>query len=414
MNHSFFLRFNLHFNSSIIYITFYICIRKQIIMKRILGSIFILFFVFNCTKEKRSDYVINGTAEGVYNGMRVYLERANENGILVKTDTAMIINNKFKFEGKVDYPKEFLLSANGIKGKLNLFIENEEITIKINKENIKNSLIEGSYSQLKMNEFNDTYNKLKIELKNMSDSLRNLRSKEDNKIVSDFNKKIKDLNLKVAEYPYLFIENNKDDYVVIPILESLSKYRNLDRNRFLKIYNELDENVKIASKKDGVGKHIDAFIDRLVAEKATAIGAKAPEFSAPNPDGEIIALNDVVKKGKITIIDFWAAWCGPCRRENPNIVNIYNKYHDKGLEIIGVGLDGRRGQRNPKEAWVKAIENDKLTWYQVSNLTYFDDIAKSYNVNSIPSMFILNNKGEIIAKNLRGKALEFKIAELLN
>ncbi|MBQ0721799.1 MAG: TlpA family protein disulfide reductase, partial [Gammaproteobacteria bacterium] len=129
--------------------------------------------------------------------------------------------------------------------------------------------------------------------------------------------------------------------------------------------------------------------------------------------GKTIALNDI--KGKVTLIDFWAAWCAPCRKENPNVVNVYNKYHEKGLEIIGVSLDGTPQQKDAKQAWMDAIEKDKLTWNHVSNLQYFNDpIAKQFNINSIPATFLIDAEGKIIAKNLRGPALEEKIASLLN
>ena len=145
----------------------------------------------------------------------------------------------------------------------------------------------------------------------------------------------------------------------------------------------------------------------------TDIGKPAPDFTAPTDDGRTLALKDAL--GKVTIIDFWASWCGPCRRENPNVVKVYEKYHDKGLEIIGVSLDGNSRQADPRGLWLKAIEQDKLTWKHVSNLKYFNDpVAQAYNVRSIPATYILDEKGIIVAKNLRGAALEAKIAELLN
>ena len=146
--------------------------------------------------------------------------------------------------------------------------------------------------------------------------------------------------------------------------------------------------------------------EREAKTKNTAIGAKAPDFSAPGPDGEQIALNDVL--GKVTLVDFWAAWCKPCRAENPNVVAAYKKYHDKGLNILGVSLDRKA------DAWKKAIADDGLEWNHVSHVQYFGPIAKLYNVDAIPAAFLLDENGIIIAKNLRGKALHDKISELLD
>jgi thiol-disulfide isomerase/thioredoxin len=112
--------------------------------------------------------------------------------------------------------------------------------------------------------------------------------------------------------------------------------------------------------------------------------------------------------GKITIVDFWASWCAPCRQENPNVVALYKEFHSKGLNIIGVSLD--------KDAtkWKEAIAKDKLTWTQVSNLKFWDDpIAAQYKVEAIPATFILDASGKVIAKDLRGQELKSKIAALL-
>jgi peroxiredoxin len=145
--------------------------------------------------------------------------------------------------------------------------------------------------------------------------------------------------------------------------------------------------------------------DKLDKSVATSIGSRAPNFSAPTPSGEELALNDVL--GKATILDFWAAWCRPCRAENPNVVKVYEKYKEKGLSILGVSLDRKA------EDWKKAIEDDGLVWNHVSNVQYFDEIARLYNVDAIPATFILDENGIIVAKNLRGPALEKKIAEML-
>ncbi|MBR9845515.1 MAG: TlpA family protein disulfide reductase [Algicola sp.] len=146
---------------------------------------------------------------------------------------------------------------------------------------------------------------------------------------------------------------------------------------------------------------------------ATHIGKVAPNFSAPNPNGKIIELNSV--KGKATLVHFWSSWYKASRRENKRLVELYERYHDKGLEMIGVSLDGNSNQTDPKSDWKQAIKEDQLIWSQISNLNYFNDtISKAYNVRSLPASFLLDSKGVIVGKNLNGNSLEDKLKELLN
>lgn len=153
-------------------------------------------------------------------------------------------------------------------------------------------------------------------------------------------------------------------------------------------------------------KYVKDFAQGVNSMRATVVGQLAPEISLPNPQGETKKLSDL--RGNYVLVDFWAAWCGPCRRENPNVVAMYNKYHDKGFEVFGVSLDRNR------EDWVKAIEKDGLTWTQVSDLSYFNsEAAKTYSINAIPATVLLDKEGRIIARNLRGPALEQKLEELL-
>ena len=141
--------------------------------------------------------------------------------------------------------------------------------------------------------------------------------------------------------------------------------------------------------------------------QAQLIGSSAPEIALPNPQGDTLRLSSL--KGKYVLIDFWASWCGPCRRENPNVVRMYQKYKDKGFEILGVSLD------RSKAPWEQAIEKDGLTWLHVSDLNYFNGpAAKTYGVNAIPHTVLVGPDGKIVAKNLRGKALENKLAQVLS
>jgi thiol-disulfide isomerase/thioredoxin len=141
---------------------------------------------------------------------------------------------------------------------------------------------------------------------------------------------------------------------------------------------------------------------------ATSIGALAPDLAFENPEGKIMKLSDL--RGKVVLLDFWASWCGPCRKENPNVVKVYNKYHEKGFEIYSVSLD------RDKSSWVKAIATDGLVWpNHVSDLGYWQSqAAKIYGVNSIPATFLIGKDGRIIARNLRGGALENALKELFD
>ncbi len=140
--------------------------------------------------------------------------------------------------------------------------------------------------------------------------------------------------------------------------------------------------------------------------KMLNIGDKAPDFEGPTPEGKMLSLEEV--KGKYTLVEFWAAWCRPCRVENPKLVKVYEKYHDQGFNIIGVSLD-----RN-KNSWQKAIEKDGLTWSHVSNLKFWQDpIARKYNVRFVPMNYLIDEEGVIVARNLRSASLERKLKELL-
>jgi thiol-disulfide isomerase/thioredoxin len=151
---------------------------------------------------------------------------------------------------------------------------------------------------------------------------------------------------------------------------------------------------------------VQQYHQQVEVERKTAIGAVAPEIALTDTEGKIRKLSSL--KGKVVLIDFWASWCGPCRKENPNVVAMYKKYHDKGFEIYSVSLDKERG------SWLAAIAKDNLIWPDhVSDLKYWKSAgAASYGVTSIPFTVLIDKKGKIVAKKLRGEELESKVNEL--
>ncbi|GAA4439241.1 TlpA disulfide reductase family protein [Ravibacter arvi] len=153
-------------------------------------------------------------------------------------------------------------------------------------------------------------------------------------------------------------------------------------------------------------KYAQAFIAGVKRIKGISVGDLAPEFSLSDPDGKAVTLSSL--RGKYVLLDFWASWCGPCRRENPNVVKLYDRYKSKNFEIYGVSLD------KDKEKWIQAIKDDNLTWVHGSDLKYWNsNVAAMYGVNGIPATYLLDQEGRVIAKDLRGAALEKKLEELL-
>ena len=145
----------------------------------------------------------------------------------------------------------------------------------------------------------------------------------------------------------------------------------------------------------------------IATYRTVALGKVPPDFTETDTTGKLISLSSL--KGKYVLVDFWASWCGPCRRENPNVVKAFSKYKDKGFTILGVSLD-RPGQ---KEKWMKAIHDDQLAWTHVSDLKFWENaVAKQYGIQAIPQNYLLDPEGKIIAKGIRGEELDKKLHEI--
>lgn len=381
-------------------------------MKKAIPILIFCIVLASCKSDPKTDhsnYIISGITPGVPNGVRAYLKSVNNQRQEIVKDSAIIVNEKFAFNGEVDEPQLWYLTINSINGSFMLIIENENISIRANADDLTKSTISGSSANDALTSYTSGLQKLSDKRHALTTKNIELQKTEDATEKAKMAVDIKKTNQELTDYPFVFLSQHADNYFSLILLESLLGAPNMDFDKLGNLFNTLSSNIKSSDYGQRVSSSLDLKKLQIAKLDILNIGQKAPNFSAPNPDGNMIALNDI--KGKVTIIDFWASWCGPCRKENPNVVKVYKKYHDKGLEIINVSLD-RPGQ---KDKWLKAIADDKLTWHHVSNLEYFNDpIAKLYHINSIPSTYILDKNGIIVAKNLRGATLDAKIAELLD
>ena len=377
----------------------YLCKLKTHTMRKYLLSTFLLIILASCA-TKTDGYELNGKVEGsVADSTKVYLKTSDSLNQLIDVDTTRVIDGSFSFIGVQDEPQLHYIMVDGLRGQVPVILENGSISVGFQKDSLAFAKTEGTLQNDLFMDFLKGSREISDMGRSLQEDFRKASSSGDMAAQESLRDEFFELQEKMKNHNVDFVKENPNALISALILDTLIKTKALPTEEIQKLYDALDPAIKETTP----GKNVGAVLKQT---KATEIGATAPDFSGPTPSGSQLALNDV--KSKLTLIDFWAAWCKPCRMENPNIVSVYQKYKDKGFDVVGISLDRSR------EQWLQAIEDDQLAWNHISNVQYFQDpIAKLYNVSAIPAAFLIDENGVIVAKNLRGPALEAKVAELL-
>lgn len=364
-------------------------------MRKIVYFMFIVFAFSACNSGSKK-YTINGTITGA-DSVKVYLVKAEE-GQPVVIDTADVVNNKFVLKGNADLPEMHYLRINEREYFAQFFLENGKINVVANKDSLQKTKVSGSKSNDLFNIYISEIERLNKEYAELRGQYNDAMMKGDMTTADKAKIDVEAMMDNMNVFARNFISENRKS-IVAPFIY-LSQFVNEAPS------DELDTIVAMFPAEYDGSVYVKEIKRIAELKKKTAVGSLAPDFTMNDPNGNPVSLSSF--RGKYLLIDFWASWCAPCRQENPNIVRIYNKYKDKGFEILGVSLD------RDKESWLKGIADDQLTWAQVSDLNYWqNEVAVLYGVQSIPHTILLDKEGKIIATKLRGAELEAKLAELL-
>jgi len=322
-------------------------------------------------------FQINGTLTGYSDGLNIDLLNGNTGAPEASTK---LVNGKFNFTGKLANPEFKLISVGGQQPYITLFIGNSNVTVTAQSGQLENAVVKGSKSHDEFAEFTRSIKPY--------EQLFNNQGKAEPAMITSATTA---LDKFIKAYPKSFIT---------PLAIYRHHQLNMDIEYMEKAYDALAPDVKVSA----IGNYI---AQQISDNKRNPIGKPLADFSQADTAGVPVKLSSL--RGKYVLVDFWASWCGPCRQENPNLVNMYNKYKDKNFTVLGVSLD------KSKEPWLKAIQMDGLTWTHVSDLQGWQNVvAQQFQIYSIPQSFLLDPQGNVIAKNLRGPALEHKLNILFN
>ena len=360
--------------------------------------IFISTLLYACgVQEEKGGVKISGNAENLPNSALVILEKITDLGA-EKIDTFKVDGGDFSGVVEIDEAAFYRLNFND-RQYVTLILkgDEEEVTVNAHGDDPRGfSEVSGSYDTEYKNQMDELVKSFQEKQNVFRQQQISARNEGD---LQAFNEAANGMRSLVegteSELKQLIWKST-------PSLAAIYGAQMIDQDKNYAFLDSVANELLVAMP---TNFHVQELVAGLDAKKSLAIGSDAPDISLPNPEGEMISLASL--RGKYVLIDFWAAWCRPCRAENPNVVRVYNEYSDRNFEILGVSLDKTRN------AWTSAIAQDGLPWLHVSDLKFWRSAAaQTYQIRAIPATYLIGPDGKIIAKNLRGPSLEAKLREI--
>ena len=356
---------------------------------------------------QEGSYTINGQVKNLNKtAKKVYLMH-RENGQIV-IDSAAVVNNKYQLKGTVGETAQAMLQLNvsdrrAIKAPGDvkvIFLEPATFEI-THTDSFSNTVTKGSVANAEFKKLEDAEKPLNERGKELNEAYKNAQKSMNAAAMKQVEAQFDSLEAVSKDKIYgPYVKANPSSPLALYALNLYTGYGDVDLPNVEPLFNALPAATQAS-------KGGQAFKARLDAVKKTAMGSVAEDFTQNDTLGKPVSLSSF--RGNYVLVDFWASWCGPCRRENPNVVKAFNKYKDKGFHIIGVSLD----QPGAQQAWLDAIHKDGLAWTHVSDLQFWNNaVAKEYGIQSIPANFLIDPTGKIIGKSLRGEDLDAKLAEV--